>query len=265
MASGGIYDQHLSQNAANYIPLTPISFLERTADIYPHRTSVVYGKRRYTWAATHSRALALASALRRRNIGAGDTVAILSANIPEMFEAHFGVPMSGAVLNAINVRLDADTIRFILGHGEAKALIVDPELAPVAREALDGLDPKILVVDIEDPSFIPDDPNSISRIGSLTYEELLIEGDEKQPPVRPENEWNAIALNYTSGTTGNPKGVVYHHRGAYLNALQMVLDWDLPTSAVYLWTLPMFHCNGWCFPWALAARVSTTGSFRQDP
>ena len=198
MASGGIYDQHLSQNAANYIPLTPISFLERTADIYPHRTSVVYGNRRYTWAATHSRALALASALRQRNIGAGDTVAILSANIPEMFEAHFGVPMSGAVLNAINVRLDAETIRFILNHGEAKALIVDPELAPVAQKALDGLDPNILVVDIEDPNFIPDDPNSISRIGSLTYEELLIEGDEKQPPVRPENEWNAIALNYTS-------------------------------------------------------------------
>ena len=263
MASGGIYDHHLPQTAANYIPLTPISFLERTADIYPHRTSVVYGNRRYTWAATHSRALALASALRRRNIGTGDTVAILSANIPEMFEAHFGVPMSGAVLNAINVRLDSDTIRFILGHGEAKALIVDPELAPVAREALDGLDANILVIDIEDPSFIPDDPNSISRIGSLTYEELLIEGDEKQPPVRPENEWDAIALNYTSGTTGNPKGVVYHHRGAYLNALQMVLDWDLPTSAVYLWTLPMFHCNGWCFPWALAARAGTSVCLRQ--
>ena len=217
----------------------------------------------HTWAATHSRALALASALRRRDIGTGDTVAILSANIPEMFEAHFGVPMSGAVLNAINVRLDSDTIRFILGHGEAKALIVDPELAPVAREALDGLDANILVVDIEDPSFMPDDPNSISRIGSLTYEELLIEGDATQPPVRPENEWDAIALNYTSGTTGNPKGVAYHHRGAYLNALQMVLDWDLPTSAVYLWTLPMFHCNGWCFPWALAARAGTSVCLRQ--
>ena len=156
MVSDGIYDHHLSQNAANYVPLTPISFLERTADIYPYRTSVVYGKRRATWTETHGRALALASALRRRGIGTGDTVAILSANIPEMFEAHFGVPMSGAVLNAINVRLDADTVRFILGHGEARALIVDPELAPVARQALDGLDANILVVDIEDPSFIPD-------------------------------------------------------------------------------------------------------------
>ena len=262
MPSDGIYDRDLAQNAANYIPLTPVSFLERAADVYPHRPAVVYGGRSYTWAETHDRARALASALRRRGLGRGDTVAIMSANIPEMFEAHFGVPMSGAVLNAINTRLDADTVRFILGHGEAKVFLVDPEFAPVARRALDGLDADPLVVDIEDPGFVPEDAGSAS-IGSVTYDELLGEGDPDQTPRRPRDEWDAIALNYTSGTTGNPKGVVYHHRGAYLNALQMALDWNLPPHAVYLWTLPMFHCNGWCFPWTLAARAGTSVCLRQ--
>jgi len=268
----GIYDRDLGKNAANYTALTPISFFERAADVYPHRTAVVYGERRCTWAEVHRRARALASALRRRGVGRGDTVAIMSANIPEMFEAHFGVPMAGAVLNAINIRLDADTVRFILGHGEAKVFIVDPEFAVVARQALEGLAGDLLVIDIEDPTFAPDDSGPAPRvgdagpaprIGALTYEELLAEGDAEQSPLRPRDEWDAIALNYTSGTTGNPKGVVYHHRGAYLNALQMALDWNLPLHAVYLWTLPMFHCNGWCFPWSLAARAGTSVCLRQ--
>ena len=263
MPSDGIYDQDLAQNAANHTPLTPISFLERAADVYPHRDAVVYGDRRVSWAEVHQRSLALASALRGRGVARGDTVAIMAANIPEMYEAHFGVPMSGAVLNAINIRLDADTVRFILGHGEARVFLVDPEFAPIAHQALDGLDADVLVVDIEDPGFGSGDAEASSTIGALTYEELLAEGDAGDPPVRPNDEWDAIALNYTSGTTGNPKGVVYHHRGAYLNALQMVLDWSLPPHAVYLWTLPMFHCNGWCFPWALAARAGTSVCLRQ--
>ena len=253
-----IYDTDLDQNAANYTPLSPLSFLERTRDVYPDHTAVVYGDRRYTWSQTHERCVRLADALKRRGVGAGDTVAIMAANIPEMFEAHFGVPMAGAVLNAINVRLDAATVRFILQHGEARVFLVDREFAAVAEQALAGLDAAPLVVGIDDVSCAQG-----AVIGEVDYETLLTEGGPDTAWSLPADEWQAIALNYTSGTTGNPKGVVYHHRGAYLNAVSNALTWGMGQHPVYLWTLPMFHCNGWCFPWTLAARAGTSVCLRQ--
>ncbi|HUN49192.1 MAG TPA: acyl-CoA synthetase [Stellaceae bacterium] len=246
------YEIGLDRNAANYVPLTPISFLERTASVYPGRTSVIHGNRRHSWAETHARCKRLASALTRRGIGRGDTVAVMAPNIPEVMEAHFGVPMAGAVLNALNIRLDAETIAFILTHGEAKVLITDREFSPVISSALARLERKPLVIDIDDALAIGGE-----RIGSLDYESFLAEGDPDDAGLRPDDEWDAIALNYTSGTTGNPKGVVYHHRGAYLNAIGNVLTWSMPTHPVYLWTLPMFHCNGWCFPWTVTALAGT--------
>ncbi len=257
MTGTGIYDQHLDRTAANFAALTPLSFLERTAQVYPAYSSVVYGVRRYTWADTYARCRRLASALRARGIGQGDTVSIIAANIPEMYEAHFGVPMSGAVLNAINTRLDARIVAFILNHAEAKVLIVDPEFSGVVADALKELDRDLLVIDIEDDSF-----EDGTRIGAMTYEELLAEGDPEHQWPLPEDEWDAIALNYTSGTTGNPKGVVYHHRGAALNAMSNILTWGMPQHSVYLWTLPMFHCNGWCFPWTMAANAGTSVCLR---
>ncbi|HEX6441016.1 MAG TPA: acyl-CoA synthetase [Stellaceae bacterium] len=246
------YELGLDKNPANYVPLSPIGFLRRSAAVYPQRTAVIHGSRRYTWREAQQRSHRLASALTKRGIGRGDTVALMAPNVPEAFEAHFGVPMAGAVLNAINIRLDAETIAFILKHGEAKVLITDTEFAPAIARALAPLDNKPLVIDIADPA----GPGG-EKLGALDYESFLAEGDPDFAGLTPEDEWEAIALNYTSGTTGNPKGVVYHHRGAYLNALGNIMTWGMPQHPVYLWTLPMFHCNGWCFPWTVTALAGT--------
>jgi len=246
------YEIGLDKNAANYVPLTPIAFLLRSASIHPDRLAVAYGERRYSWRATLERCRRLASALAARGVRRGDTVALMAPNLPEAFEAHFGVPMAGAVVNALNIRLDPETIGFILRHGEAKVLITDIEFSLVIREALAQLDEKPVVIDIADAQGPGGD-----RLGETDYEDFLATGNPDFAEVTPEDEWEAIALNYTSGTTGNPKGVVYHHRGAYLNALGNVLVWGMRQHPVYLWTLPMFHCNGWCFPWTITAMAGT--------
>jgi fatty-acyl-CoA synthase len=246
------YEIGLDKNAANYVPLSPIGFLLRSAAVYPNRLAVAHGERRYSWREVLERCRRLASALAARGIGRGDTVALMAPNIPEAFEAHFGVPMAGAVLNALNIRLDPDTIAFILRHGEAKALISDTEFSPVIKEALGQLEHKPLIVDIADAM----GPGG-EHLGEVDYEAFLAAADPAFPELTPGDEWDAIALNYTSGTTGNPKGVVYHHRGAYLNALGNVLVWGMRQHPVYLWTLPMFHCNGWCFPWTITAMAGT--------
>ena len=246
------YDIGLDKNAANYVPLTPIGFLIRSAEVYPKRIAVVHGERRYTWREALERCRRLASALTARGIRRGDTIAVMAPNIPEALEAHFGVPMTGAVVNALNIRLDPDTIAFILRHGEAKVLITDTEFAPVVGKALAQLEQKPVVIDIVDTA----GPGG-EQLGEMDYEAFLATGDPAFPEVTPGDEWEAIALNYTSGTTGNPKGVVYHHRGAYLNALGNVLVWGMRQHPVYLWTLPMFHCNGWCFPWTITAMAGT--------
>jgi fatty-acyl-CoA synthase len=251
-AAGGIFDQGLAPNAANHVPLSPLSFLKRTAQVYPNKTAVIHGARRWTWAEFDARCRRLASALAARGVGAGDTVAVLCPNVPALLEAHYAVPMLGAVLNAINVRLDGPSVGFILDHGEAKVLIADTELADTARQALDRAEGAPLVVDFDDP----EGPGG-TRLGSLEYEVLLAEGDPAFAWALPEDEWQAICLNYTSGTTGNPKGVVYHHRGAYLNALGNLIAFGLDQSSVYLWTLPMFHCNGWTYTWAVTAAAGT--------
>lgn len=248
-----IFDRGLPQSPANYTPLSPLSLLARCADVYPEFTAIIYAQQRYTWGETYQRCRRLASALATHGIGRGDTVAVMAPNTPVIFEAHFGVPMAGAVLNALNTRLDAATIAFILEHGEAKVLISDREFSPTIRRALEILDREILLIDI-------DDPNAVSGelLGQQEYEAFLASGDPDFAWHGPDNEWDAIALNYTSGTTGNPKGVVYHHRGAYLNAISNIVGWNLAHHPVYLWTLPMFHCNGWCFPWTLAAVAGTS-------
>jgi fatty-acyl-CoA synthase len=245
------YATGLDKNAANFVPLSPIGFLRRTAEVYPQRTAVIYGERRQTWRETRARCHRLASALAKHGIGRGDTVAVMSPNLPEGFEAHFGVPLAGAVLNMLNIRLDPDTIAFILKHGGAKVLFTDTEFAPVIAGALAQLDDKPLVIDIVDPAA----PGE--RLGAIDYEAFLADGDPDFAGVPPRDEWDALALNYTSGTTGNPKGVVYHHRGAYLLAFGNILAWGMPQHPVYLWTLPMFHCNGWCFPWTVTALAGT--------
>ncbi|MFQ5775440.1 MAG: acyl-CoA synthetase, partial [Kiloniellaceae bacterium] len=242
----------LGKTAANFAPLTPLSFLARTAEVYPARTAVIHGAARRTWEETYARCRRLASALRQRGIGRGDTVAVMAPNTPPMFEAHFGVPMAGAVLNALNVRLDAATIGFILSHGEAKALITDTAYAETIRRALAQVGREILVIDIDDPL-----GEGGPRLGEMDYEAFLETGDPAFAWPWPADEWQAIALNYTSGTTGNPKGVVYHHRGATLNALGNIQVWGMTPHPVYLWTLPMFHCNGWCFPWTVTAMAGT--------
>ncbi len=249
----GKYDTDLDQCAANHRPLTPLTFLLRSADAFPNRIAVIAGERRFTWRQYAERCRRLAGALIAAGIAPGDTVAVLSPNTPAMLEAHFGVPMTGAVLNNINIRLDAAGIAFILEHGEARALLVDRQFAPVAREALAKLGRTLLVVDIDDG-----EAGDAAPVGGIDYEAFIAAGDPATPIRWPENEWEAIALNYTSGTTGNPKGAVYHHRGAYLNSLSQILTFGMgDRPPVYLWTLPLFHCNGWCFSWAIAALGGT--------
>jgi len=247
-----IYRQHLDANRANFSALTPLSFLARAAAVYPEKTAVIHGEHRFTYRQFRDRCHRLASALARRGVGAGDTVAVMAPNVPAMLEAHYGVPMIGAVLNCLNTRLDAGAIAFCLAHGEAKLLIADTEYADIVERALGQLDRQIPVIDIADAQAVGG-----RRIAKTEYEDLLGEGDPAFQPAAIAEEWSAISLGYTSGTTGNPKGVVCHHRGAYLNALGNILAIGLDSRSIYLWTLPMFHCNGWCFTWAVTAVAGT--------
>ncbi|WP_404413596.1 acyl-CoA synthetase [Vreelandella aquamarina] len=257
-----IFEQDLPKVEANHVALSPLTFIERSASVYPDYPAVVHGEIRRSWAETWARCRQLASALAGRGLKPGDTVAAMLPNVPAMFEAHFGVPLAGCVLNTLNIRLDAEAIGYMLAHGEAKAVLVDPEFAEVVKAAVDTLDSKPLVIDVADEAFL----GAVPGIGELEYEALLAEGDADYPYQLPEDEWQAISLNYTSGTTGKPKGVVYHHRGAYLNAVSNILEWAMPHHATYLWTLPMFHCNGWCFPWTIAANAGVNVCLRKvDP
>ena len=247
------YDQGLAKNPANYAPLTPLSFLPKAAAVFPNRIAVIHGARRFTWSEVYARARRLASALKQAGVGHGTTVAAMLANTPEMVEMHFGPAMIGAVLNTLNTRLDAAAIAFMLEHGEAKVLVTDREFAPTVERALALVKVKPLVIDVDDPVYTGDG----KRLGKTDYESFLASGDPAFEWSMPADEWEAIALNYTSGTTGNPKGVVYHHRGAHQNAVGNILEWSMPKHSVYLWTLPMFHCNGWCFPWTITANAGT--------
>ena len=242
------YELNLDKTTANYTALSPLSFLQRASDVYPEYTSVVYGSLQYTWQQTNDRCTRLGAALNKIGITRNQTVAIMAPNIPAMYEAHFGVPLCGAVLNSINTRLDAATVAFILQHSEAKVLIADTEYSETVAKAIQQLDNPPIIVDIEDASV-----TNGNRLGTIEYEEFLQTGDPEFTWIKPHDEWDAISLNYTSGTTGNPKGVVYHHRGAYMNAISNITGWEMGDHPRYLWTLPMFHCNGWCFPWSLAA------------
>jgi len=256
------YKLGLEKTPANYVALTPLSFLKRSAAVFPDHVSAVYEGRVFTWSQTYARCRRFASYLASRNIGDGDTVAAMLPNIPAMNEVHFAVPMAGAVLNALNIRLDAASIAFQLDHGGAKIILVDPEFSGVISEALSLMKgPKPLVIDVDDAAFAGG-----KRIGEIEYEDALAQGDESFAARLPDDEWDAIALSYTSGTTGNPKGVVIHHRGAYLNAVSNILAGNLGQHPVYLWTLPMFHCNGWCFPWTIAASAGINVCLRKvDP
>jgi len=256
------YSLGMDKNAANFVALSPLSFIERAARVYPDRVAVIYGGRRQTWLETFTRCRRLASALIAHGVGVGDTVAVMLPNVPAMLEAHFGVPVTGAVLNTLNTRLDAEAIAFMLRHGTAKVLLTDREFSKVVSDAMQMLGSDApLVIEVEDEEA----PDGIA-VGKITYEALLEAGDPAYAWCLPADEWDAIALNYTSGTTGNPKGVVTHHRGAYLNAASNVISWQLPHHATYLWTLPMFHCNGWCFPWTMALIAGTSVCLRRvDP
>ncbi|MDP1909242.1 MAG: AMP-binding protein, partial [Hyphomicrobium sp.] len=262
MDRANAFETDLDRNPANHAPLTPLSFIERAAYVYPERTAVIHGSRRYTWRETYVRSRRLASALAARGIGIGDTVAVMASNTPEMVECHFGVPMLGAVLNTLNTRLDADAIAFMLNHGNARVLIADREFSATVTQALAQVVHRPIVIDIDDPEYA----GPGERLGEADYETLLAGGDPDYAWQPPADEWMAISLNYTSGTTGNPKGVVYHHRGAYLNGVCNIVTWGMPQHAVYLWTLPMFHCNGWCFPWTMAANAGVNVCLRRvDP
>lgn len=252
------YAENLDPNPANHVPLTPLTLLERAASVFPDRVAVIHGERRLTWREVYGRCRQFASALHKRGIGRGDTVAVLAPNTPAHFEAHFGPAMAGAVLNAINIRLDAPIVSFILAHGEARVLLVDKEFSELAEAAIRTMENPPEVVAIDDELAPPG-----RLFGDTEYEDFLAQGDPVFPWRMPDNEWEAISLNYTSGTTGNPKGVVYHHRGAYLMALSNMIVTAMGPAPIYLWTLPMFHCNGWCFPWTLAAAGGTNVCLRR--
>ena len=253
------YEVGLDKNTANHTPLTPLGFIGWAAAACPDRTAVIHGSRRFTWSETFARCRRLASALAARGVTRGDTVAVMLLNTPEMYECHFGVPMTGAVLNTLNVRLDAPTLAFMLEHAEARVLITDREFSDVIAAALARSKVKPLVIDVADPAY----RGPGARLGETDYEAFLTTGDPEYRWAAPADEWDAISLNYTSGTTGNPKGVVFHHRGAYLNGLGEILAWSMPRFAVFLWTVPMFHCNGWCFPWSMAALAGTNVCLRK--
>ena len=253
------YQFDLDKNPANYQPLTPLSFLERAALVYPDHLAIIHGPLRRTYRDFYARSKKLASALAKRGIGKGDTVAVMLANTPAMLECHYGVPMTGAVLNTLNTRLDAAIIAFSLDHGEAKVLITDREFAKTIKPALAQCKAKPIIIDYNDPEFSGDG----ELLGEMEYEDFIATGSEDYERASPDDEWDAIALNYTSGTTGNPKGVVYHHRGAYLLAQGNVITCNMTKHPVYLWTLPMFHCNGWCFPWSISVLAGTHVCLRQ--
>ena len=257
MNSASQYSTDLDKNAANYTPLSPLTFIERAASVYPDRPALIYGAKQQTWAQTYARSRRFASALQKHGLQQDETVALMLPNVPAMYEAHFAIPMAGGVINGLNIRLDADAIAFQLKHGDAKILLTDREFSDTVKAAVSQLENKPLIIDVDDPEF-----GGGELIGDLEYEEFLAQGDAEFNWQLPRDEWQAIALGYTSGTTGDPKGVVTHHRGAYLNAVSNVLGWDMNAHPVYLWTLPLFHCNGWCFPWTIAALNGTNVCLR---
>ena len=244
-----VYDKNLDKNEANFVPLSPLTFLERTKDVYPDYEAAVYGNRKYTWLDIYKRVTRFASALEKIGVGNSDTVSIMACNTPELFEAHYSIPMTGAVINAINTRLDSKTVAYILEHSDAKVLIVDRQFYKVIKKALENVKRKIIIIDIDDKQANLTDQG---KIGDHEYESFLKTGDENYQWKKPKDEWQAIALNYTSGTTGQPKGVVYHHRGSYLMSVGSVTAWNMSNKLTYLYTVPMFHCNGWGYPWTLA-------------